>query len=78
MPQNKLNNEEVLKEWNRVVSYLSQEQRTELKDVLQCYDYLCGNSMERTNNVVHEVDIGNAVLKKEHEISVDRTMTRDI
>ena len=66
MPQNKLNNEEVHKEWNRVVSYLSQEQRTELKDLLQCYEDLCRNRMGRTNEIVHEVDVENAVLIKQH------------
>eukprot|EP00061_Rhincodon_typus_P006306 g26819.t1 len=64
VPQNKLNNVEVSKD--RVVSYLSQQQRTELKDLLQCYEDLCRNRMRRTNAIVHEVDVGNAVLIKQH------------
>eukprot|EP00061_Rhincodon_typus_P012584 g38412.t1 len=66
VPQNKLNNEEVLEKWDRAVSYVSQERRTELKGMLQHYEDICENRMGKTNAIVYEVDVGNAVLIKQH------------
>eukprot|EP00061_Rhincodon_typus_P006778 g27772.t1 len=66
VPQSKLSNEEVLSEWDRIVSYLSQEQGTELKGLLQQYEDICRNRMRRTNNIVHEVEVGNVTPLEHH------------
>eukprot|EP00061_Rhincodon_typus_P002965 g18942.t1 len=64
--QTKLNKEEVFGEWDGIVSYLSQEQRTELKGLLQQYEDICRNRTERTNIIAHEVEVENAILIKQH------------
>eukprot|EP00061_Rhincodon_typus_P009170 g32446.t1 len=66
VPQSKLNNEQVLRNSDRIASYLSQEQRTELKGLLQKYEDICENRMGRTSALMYEVEVGNAVPKKHH------------
>ena len=62
----KLNNSQVLKDINVKVSHLSKTEQQDMKKILSEYNHLFPDIPTRTNQLHHDVDIGNAQPIKQH------------
>ena len=62
----KLNNSQVLKDINVKVSHLSKTEQQDMKEILSEYNHLFPDIPTRTNQLHHDVDIGNAQPIKQH------------
>ena len=62
----KLDNSQVLKDINVKVSHLSKTEQQDMKEILSEYNHLFPDIPTRTNQLHHDVDIGNAQPIKQH------------
>lgn len=62
----RLSNSEILSNVNSYLSYLSDDQRTDVRDLLQAYSPLFGDVPSRTTVLEHDLDVGSVSPIKQH------------